>query len=114
MQNATLRNTIATILNVASFVLGVSIGLRIFLKALAVSSAVPIVSFIYSLSQFFINPFRGIFPDQRLGNGGFLDVTAFIALIAYMILIYLLFALMNSVTTIREKHETVDTVHRHV
>ncbi len=62
------------------------LGLRVFLLAFSANSTTPFVNFIYTTSQSFLNPFRGIFPPKPFGETGYLDVAALFAIIIYALI----------------------------
>lgn len=64
----------------------IMLGLRVFLLAFSANSSTPFVNFIYTTSQSFLNPFRGIFPPKSVGETGYLDVAALFAIIIYALL----------------------------
>lgn len=62
--------------------------LRVVLLLLSANQAVPFVDFIYSTSNYFLAPFRGIFaahPAQL--TGGYLDTSALFAALIYLIIV---------------------------
>jgi uncharacterized protein YggT (Ycf19 family) len=62
------------------------LGIRVFLLAFSANSTTPFVNFIYTTSARFLQPFRGIFPPQPVGQTGYLDVAALFAIIMYGLL----------------------------
>ena len=109
MQGITLRNILVFLINVAIFTISLFLGLRLLLRIAIANPNAPIVSFIYSVSQYFMSPFKGIFPDLVLSSGSVLDVTAFVALVVYVTIAYLIFALLNKITYFQ-----TETYHEHV
>ncbi len=84
--------------NLIAGVVGVFLAIRIVLKVFGAGVGAPIVSWIYSISDTLVAPFRGIFQDILLGGSSFLDLSAIIALIVYMIIFSIITALINSFT----------------
>jgi len=62
------------------------LALRVFLLAFSASAVAPFVKFIYTTSESFLNPFRGIFPVKPIGETGYLDVAALFAIIIYALI----------------------------
>ena len=77
-------------------ILLVLIVLRIVLLALGASSQNALVDFIYTFTEFFVAPFYGIFPIDRVTpNGpGTLDIAALVALVGYFLLQLLILAIL--------------------
>jgi hypothetical protein len=90
-----IRYLINTLLNIALGVIAFFLGLRIILQLFAANAATPFVSWTYSMSSGLMVPFRGIFPSAAIGQGSIFDIPAFIALIVYAIIFYLVIALIN-------------------
>jgi len=89
------RFLIVRILNVIGGIIGLFLGLRIILRFFGANAATPFVSWIYSITNSLVYPFRGIFGDFYLG--GVVDTSSFIALIAYAIIISILIAIVNAI-----------------
>lgn len=100
------RSTLITLINVILAFVAIIIGLRLVLRLLAANPATPFVNWIYSLSDFLVRPFRGIFPSQTIQTGNVLDVTALVALIIYTLFVFLVVAVINA--TIE------NTTHEHI
>lgn len=90
-----IRYLINTLLNIALGVIAFFLGLRIILQLFAANASTPFVAWIYSMSEGLMTPFRGIFPSAVIGRGSVFDVPAFIALIVYAIVFYLVISLIN-------------------
>ena len=70
--------------------------LRIVLLLVAAREGNALVSFIYSLSDIFVAPFRGILRINEVRAGASeLDVAAIVALVGWTILEFLVLALLN-------------------
>ncbi len=82
--------------NLIAGVVGVLLVIRLVLKLFGAGTSAPIVSWIYSISDALVAPFRGIFQDILLGGSSVLDLSATIALIVYMIIASIVAALINS------------------
>jgi YggT family protein len=70
-------------------VIDVMILIRILLKLLGANTAVPFTGLVYAFSDFFLAPFRGLFPVYASGRSVF-EPWAVIGLIVYALLGYLL------------------------
>lgn len=92
-----LYNLLATVINVVLSFLSFFIILRVILRLFSANPSTPFVSWIYSISEFFIYLFRGIFPNLAL-TSGILDLVALIALLAYVLVAYLIVGVLNSLT----------------
>lgn len=106
-----LYRIINSIANIALAVITFFLGLRILLRLFNANSATPFVAWIYSVSQGLIYPFRGIFPNLAIGNNAVFDLPAFIALVAYAVLVYFIMALIRAVA--RPTDDYVITDHSH-
>jgi hypothetical protein len=62
-----------------------------------------------------MNPFRGIFPAQTIQGGSTLDVSAFVTMIAYSLLAYIISAFVDALGshTRLEEHTTFHQPHYH-
>jgi uncharacterized protein YggT (Ycf19 family) len=70
--------------------------LRILLLLVAARQGNDIVSFIYSLSQIFVEPFRGILRINEVAAGqSALDVAAIVAIIGWTIIELIILGLLN-------------------
>ncbi len=106
-----LYRIISTILNAALAVIVFFLGLRIVLQLFNANTATPFVQWIYDMSGGLMNPFRGIFPSAAIGNGAVFDLPAFVALIAYAVLFYLIGALVSAITGPRDGYIVHDRTH---
>lgn len=71
--------------------------LRVFLLATSANMNAGFSSFVYNVSQDYMQPFRGIFPSKSLGQTGYLDVSAIFAIIVYLFLAWGFKALVDYV-----------------
>lgn len=69
--------------------------LRIVLRLFSANPDASFVGWIYRTSGELMAPFRGIFPSPVLGEGYVLDLPAIFALIVYILIGYLILALMG-------------------
>ena len=70
--------------------------LRIILLLFAARDANPIVSFVYSITDLLVAPFRGIFGINEIAAGATaLDVAALVALIGWTILEFVILGLVR-------------------
>ena len=77
-------------------VLAVLIGLRILLLLFVANPGNNIVDFIYSVTEPFVAPFRGMFSfDQVTAGDATLDIAAVVALIGWLLIYLLLMAILN-------------------
>jgi uncharacterized protein YggT (Ycf19 family) len=77
-------------------ILAVLIGLRIVLLLLVANSGNAIVDFVYSVTEPFVAPFRGIFQiDQVVAGDAALDVSAVVALIGWLLIYLLIMAILR-------------------
>lgn len=85
------------ILNAAGVIIGAFLAMRILLRFFAANPSTPFVSWVYSVTDVLIYPFRGIFSNLQMGTtGGVVDLSAFVSLLAYGIILSLLMALVNA------------------
>jgi hypothetical protein len=104
-----LRNIIVWLLDLVMAVLAFFLGLRIVFKLFDANPGTPFVNWIYRASDNLVFPFSGIFPNLNLGTGAF-DVVAVIALLAYLVVLYLVIAVVD--TAFRAVSDRY--LHRHI
>jgi hypothetical protein len=90
-----VRNIIVWLLDLVMAVLAFFLGLRIVFRLFDANPQTPFVNWIYRTSDNLVFPFSGIFPNLNLGTGAF-DVVAVIALLAYLVLLYLVIAVVDT------------------
>jgi len=85
------------ILSLLFGVLAVLIGLRILLLLLVANESNAIVDFVFSITEPFVLPFRGIFAIDAVtpGGGSVFDVAAVVALIGWLLIYLLLMAILR-------------------
>jgi hypothetical protein len=78
-------------------ILAVLIGLRILLLLLVANQQNSIVDFVYSVTEPFVAPFRGIFSIDQVspGGGSVLDVGAVVALVGWLLIYLLIMAILR-------------------
>jgi YggT family protein len=77
-------------------ILFVLIALRILLLLLVANAGNPIVDFVYSVTEPFVAPFRGIFQlDVVIAGQSQLDVGALVALIGWLLIYLLIMAILS-------------------
>jgi uncharacterized protein YggT (Ycf19 family) len=78
-------------------ILAVLIGLRILLLLLVANQENAIVDFVYTVTEPFVAPFRGIFNFDQVspGGGSVLDIGAVVALIGWLLIYLLLMAILR-------------------
>lgn len=78
-------------------ILAVLIGLRILLLLLVANESNAIVDFVFSITEPFVAPFRGIFAFDAVtpGGGSVFDVAAVVALIGWLLIYLLLMAILR-------------------
>jgi uncharacterized protein YggT (Ycf19 family) len=83
----------------------VSLGIRVFLLLFSANREAPFVDFIYRLSADYLAPFRGIFPPHSVGETGYLDVAALFAIFIYLIVAWLVTALIKYIQEKIDAHD---------
>jgi uncharacterized protein YggT (Ycf19 family) len=77
-------------------ILAVLILIRIALLLLVANAGNPIVDFVYTVTEPFVAPFRGIFQfDQVMAGDATLDVAAVVALIGWLLIYLLIMAILR-------------------
>lgn len=78
-------------------ILAVLIGLRILLLLLVANQSNSIVDFVYTVTEPFVAPFRGIFALDVVspGGGSVLDIGAVVALVGWLLIYLLLMAILR-------------------
>lgn len=61
------------------------------------AKAVGFANFLYSITNFFAAPFRGIFPNPKI-EGAYFDTAAFVAIIVYVLLGWIIARLIDLAT----------------
>ena len=69
-----------------------------FLLLFSANASTPFVRFVYDTAQFFLTPFRGIFPLKPVGDTGYFSSSALFAILMYLLLALAMHALINYVT----------------
>jgi YggT family protein len=77
-------------------ILFVLIAIRIVLLLLVANAGNAIVDFVYSVTEPFVAPFRGIFQiDQVVAGDAALDISAVVALIGWLLIYLLIMAILR-------------------
>ena len=87
---------IASLIKYFTILLEILLGIRVVLKFLGASIKAEIVQLVYGISDFFVAPFKFIFPNISI-NGGIIDFVAISAIIGYLILILIILKLLKIV-----------------
>lgn len=101
--------TMRFITGLINFFLGlveVFLGLRVILRLFAANPDNGFVQFIYNSSNVLMQPFRGIFPVEHLGNGHIIDFSALFAMVIYALVALLFLAIVG---WLRPNNEPVET-----
>jgi len=93
----TVRNALVTFINIVMSVILFFLGLRMVLDIFNANPATPFVLWVGRVSDNLMYPFRGIFPNLSLANGGHLEMAAMVALVGYAIIAYVVIALIDAV-----------------
>jgi uncharacterized protein YggT (Ycf19 family) len=96
--NYGVRGTVTAIANVLMTAVIFFLGLRIIFRFFEANPATPFVAWIYEVSGYLMNPFRGIFPQQGTA-AGIIEVPAIVALMVYALLVYFVTYIVNSLGT---------------
>lgn len=75
----------------------VALSLRTFLLLFSANQATPFVDFVLRVSNDYLRPFQGIFTSRQVGETGYFDVAALFAICMYLILAWLVGALIGYV-----------------
>ena len=86
----------------------VILSLRVLFRLVDANPGAAFVDWIYATSGALMAPFRGIFPSEELGRGIVLDVSAIFAIIMYLIIGFLLLALVDMVPRDDRVDDTAD------
>lgn len=86
-----------TLLNITFGIITFLLGLRIVLRLFGANPVTPIVSWVYGVSESLLTPFRAIFPSAEIIPGSVFDIPAFVALLAYGTIFYLVIAVLNMI-----------------
>ena len=106
------RNRFAAFIpNMISIVTGIIesfLLIRVILKLLGANEQNAFVDFVYSISAFFVRPFRNIFENLEVREGMILEINTLIAMIVYALIAWIIIAVIYSFIGRREKDEFVD------
>jgi uncharacterized protein YggT (Ycf19 family) len=84
------------VVSLVSGILAVLIGLRILLLLLVANAGNAIVDFVYTITEPFVAPFRGIFRFNEVRSGdATLDIAAVVALIGWLLIYLLIMAILR-------------------
>jgi hypothetical protein len=95
-----IRSLLVYLLDLVIAVVAFFIGLRIVFRLFNANPATPFVAWINAISEGLIAPFSGILPNLDLGVG-VLDIVAIVALIAYMLIAYVVMSIISGIMTPR-------------
>jgi len=84
---------VARVINVVVGIVELLLALRLVLEFLGANSGSSFIAWVYTASGGLVAPFQGAFPSISLGNGSLLDFAAILAMIAYVILGWLVIRL---------------------
>ncbi len=87
----------STIIKYLTALLELSLGTRVVLKFLGASAKARIVELLYLYTDFIVAPFKFIFPNIPLRDGGILDLVALSAMAGYLILVLVILKLLKIV-----------------
>jgi uncharacterized protein YggT (Ycf19 family) len=93
-------------------VLEVLLAFRFFLRLLAANPASPFVSFIYAVTEPFVFPFRGIFP-QIAASGAVLEWAVLLAMVVYAVIAWGIVRLIWILSSHEEAEEEYDETVEH-
>jgi uncharacterized protein YggT (Ycf19 family) len=86
----------ARVLSLLFGILAVLLGLRILLLLLVANQTNAIVDFVFSVTEPFVAPFRGIFALNEVNAGdATLDIAALVALVGWLLIYLLLMAILR-------------------
>ena len=77
------------------------IGLRVLFHAVSANGGAAVVRFIDFIGAPLLAPFSGIVNDNRLGNGGMLDISALITMAVYLVAAFIVALIIRIVTAPR-------------
>ncbi len=83
------------IVNLFSVIVGSSIGLRFVLRLFGANPSAIFVQLVDRVSNVFLFPFLGMFPDIPLYTTGVIDMTAVVGLIIYTLLFSFIYSLVD-------------------
>jgi uncharacterized protein YggT (Ycf19 family) len=87
---------VSRVLSLLFGILAVLLGLRILLLLLVANAGNAIVDFIYTVTEPFVAPFRGIFAlDEVIAGDATLDIAALVALVGWLLIYLLLVAILR-------------------
>lgn len=93
-----LRQVLLTILNILSAFIALVIGARILFLLLGANQSTPAITWVNSLSNVFLYPFRGLFQTIILNSHSAIDVTAIVGLLIYAIIFSILYRIVFMLT----------------
>ena len=85
-----MLNSLVSLIKYLAALLEVVLTLRLVLKLLAASSYASAVRGLYSLTDWLLYPFKGIFPNTYFTSSGFFEWSAVAAMIGYGLTAFIL------------------------
>lgn len=104
-----ILHLINSVINIVMGIVTVFLLLRFALRLLSANPGTPFVSWVYSVSNTLVSPFRGIFANAAFDTG-VIDITALVALIAYLILGYIAALIVNNLVSSGSHHHRIGHV----
>lgn len=99
-----LNSLMTSFINLFVLIVESFLGLRFLLKLLGANEDNGFVSWVYSMSDVLLEPFRGIFPTRLFENTFVFEFSTLFAMLMYGIAGMLLLALVDAVTApVRKK-----------
>lgn len=89
---------VAKIIYTILLIIETFIAIRLVFIFLNASKVNEIVSFIYDISEYFVNPFNGIVADTVKIGRFTIDTTALLALIVYMVIAFIFIEMIRAFT----------------
>lgn len=85
----------ARVVNIVIGIIELLLAVRIVLELLGASASAPFVAWLYDASGGLVAPFSGAFPPINLGNGYLIDLSAILAMIAYVVIAWIVVRLFE-------------------
>lgn len=111
--NWSIRNIVIGLIDLTLAVVSFFIGFRILFKFFTANPQTPFVAWVYQVSETFIYPFNGIFPNLQIQAGAVFDIAAIISLLSYILLTYLIISLVDGIFNAIEERRHLRQGHTH-
>lgn len=104
-----MYRVLETIVGLILGIIELFLGFRFIFRLFGANESTPFVNWLYSMTEPLLNPFRNMFPAPRIDGIYVVEFTTLVALLIYMLIGYLIFELIKSISRIpRDRYSDRD------